>query len=103
MPDALDFLEHWSSKAENVPVATAILEKLALESRDKTVQADLWVRLGCIKLTGTQDGAQALAAFQNAFECDPSRSEAASLAAELLLEQGNIAKLLRSRIDISRR
>ena len=92
MPDALGFMEKLAEKNEDFPATITAFEKMGSESKDKTAQADLFVRVGSLRITRVQDFAGALAAFERAAAADPSRADASSLAAELLLENGKFAE-----------
>lgn len=88
MPDALFFLEQLAADAQDYPTFLRQLERLAAETKDRGAQVDLWIRIGTVRLTQQQDAPAALAAFERAAEVDPSRADAATLAAEGALEQG---------------
>ena len=88
MPDALTFLEKFAERTGDFPATVAWFEKLALDAKEKPQQAEIWVRAGLLRLTRQLDFDGALEAFLKALAADPSRSDATSLAAELLLERG---------------
>ncbi|MFZ5470742.1 MAG: tetratricopeptide repeat protein [Myxococcota bacterium] len=89
MPDALTFVEKLAEKEGDFTSAAKQLEKMAAAAKDKPAQVDLWLRLGTLELSrlNPPDRAAALAAFEKATKLDPSRADAASLAAELFIEE----------------
>lgn len=88
MPEGLTFLERLAERTGDFSGAVSWMERMASEGKDRAVQADLWVRTGGLKLMKLQDRPGALAAFENALQADPARTDAACLAAELLIESG---------------
>lgn len=92
MPDALDVLEAVAHKSGDVRTALTVFSKLAADSRDKQAQVDLNLRIGQVLLTKLNDSSEAAIAFEAASKVDPSRSDAAELAAELLIEIGKVAE-----------
>jgi tetratricopeptide (TPR) repeat protein len=86
MPEGLAFVERMADKSGDLSTALALFEKMANDSKERNAQVELWLRLGTLRLSRKQDKAGALAAFERAATLDPSRPEAVSLAAELLLE-----------------
>jgi tetratricopeptide (TPR) repeat protein len=87
MPDALALMERVAERNGDFPSAVEAMERMAAECKEKGAAGDLWVRAGTLRLTQLNDGPRALEAFLAASEVDPSRPDAASLAAELLLER----------------
>jgi golgin subfamily B member 1 len=92
MPDALDLLEHVAEKSGDIRVALTVFSKLASDTRDKVAQVDLHLRIGQVLLTRANDTAGASAEFEQATRIDPSRTDAAELASELLIGQGKVAE-----------
>jgi len=88
MPEALTFVERLAEKTGDFSGAVASLERMAADGKDRAVQADLWARIASLRLMRLKDRPGALEAFQRAVEIDPARTDAACLAAELLIEGG---------------
>ncbi|MFN0062609.1 MAG: gliding motility protein [Myxococcaceae bacterium] len=91
MPEALVFVERLADRNGDAAPAILLFEKMLSEAKEKPAQAELWIRIGLLKLTRQQDQAGALAAFESALGIDPSRGDAASLGAELRFEQHDAA------------
>jgi tetratricopeptide (TPR) repeat protein len=94
MPDALELLEEVAEKSGDVRVALTVFSKLAAESRDRSAQVDLQLRIGQVLLTRVNDRVEAAAAFAEAARLDPSRGDAANLASELAIELGHAPEAL---------
>ncbi|MBX7099937.1 MAG: tetratricopeptide repeat protein [Myxococcaceae bacterium] len=92
MPDALQLLEDVAARQGDYGPAIALFEKLAGESRDKTAQVDLRLRVGMLQLTKANDRAAAIASFEKAVAIDPSRADAVGLTAELVMEDGRVSE-----------
>ncbi|MGQ0507405.1 MAG: tetratricopeptide repeat protein [Myxococcaceae bacterium] len=92
MPGALQLLEQLAENSQTYAATVAQMERMAADSRDRVVQADLLTRAGVLRLTRMDDRPGALKAFQQATQADPSRSAAAELCAELHLEAGERAE-----------
>ncbi len=88
MPDALALIERIADKNGDFKPALAQIEKMADQSKDRGSAVDLWLRAGTLRLTRLNDPQGALGCFLKALQIDPSRQDAASLSAELLLEAG---------------
>jgi thioredoxin-like negative regulator of GroEL len=67
---------------------------MANESKDRTAQVDVWLRVGTGRLTRLNDPAGALAAIERAAAADPARADAVNLAAEMLMEHGRSPEAL---------
>ena len=89
MPAALDFLDRLAAKENDVPGAIRSVQAMAREAKDRAVQSQLWTRAGLLRLQ-LEDRAGALEDFQIAAETDPSRPEGVGLAAEMLIEKGEV-------------
>jgi len=89
MPAALDFLDRLAAKENDVPGAIRSVQAMAREAKDRAVQSQLWTRAGLLRLQ-LEDRAGALEDFQMAAETDPSRPEGVGLAAEMLIEKGEV-------------
>src|SRR5262249_19210990 len=89
MPAGLDFLERLAAKEKDMPGAMRSMQAMARESKDRAVQSQLWTRAGLLRLQ-LEDRAGALEDFQMAAEIDPSRPEGIGLAAEMLIEKGEV-------------
>ena len=72
-PEALAFLAQQ-------PDGLAELERLVAQARDKATQLELWSRIGELRVARGGDLEGALAAYQNAAQADPARSEPVVLA-----------------------
>ncbi|MBX5481947.1 MAG: tetratricopeptide repeat protein [Myxococcaceae bacterium] len=88
MPDALDLMVRTAEADGALPAAEQAIEKMATAYKEKTAQVDLWLYLGQLRLTRLDDKVRALEAFEKATRIDLSRTDAVSLCAEQLLEQG---------------
>src|SRR5439155_10546629 len=88
MPDALGFIERLGEKTGDWKAAIAQIEKMSDSAKEKPAQVDLALRLGILKLTRANDPKGALACFEKAAKVDPTRADASSLAAELMIEAG---------------
>lgn len=91
MPDALSLLEETAAGQGDYQPALQLFEKLANESRDKTAQVDLRLRIGTLLLSKVNDRAAAVTSFEKAAQLDPSRPDAVGLASELIIEDGRVA------------
>src|SRR5262249_45477392 len=89
MPAALDFLERLAAKENDIPGAVRSVQAMAREAKDRAVQSQVWTRAGLLRLQ-LEDRAGALEDFQMAVEIDPSRPEGIGLAAEMLIEKGEV-------------
>ncbi|HME90869.1 MAG TPA: tetratricopeptide repeat protein, partial [Myxococcaceae bacterium] len=91
MPAALDFLERLAAKENDLPGAVRSMQAMAREAKDRAAQSQLWTRSGLLRLQ-LEDRAGALEDFQMAAESDPSRPEGIGLAAEMLIEKGEVGE-----------
>ncbi|HMK74538.1 MAG TPA: hypothetical protein VK454_14430, partial [Myxococcaceae bacterium] len=89
MHGALGFLERMAERTADWAGFASVLEQMASDAAEPAAQAELWVRAGTLRLTRLRDGPGALADFQRATAADPIRTDAVSLAAELLLDSGS--------------
>lgn len=92
MPDAVEVLEQVAVKSGDYKAAIAVFSRLAAATKDKSAQVDLLLRVGTVQLARLNDTAAALEAFTKAAAIDLSRGDAAGLAAELLIEKGELAE-----------
>ncbi len=88
MPQALDALEAMSAKDEDWKGLDALFERMAAEARERNAAVEILTRLTSLRLTRSGDRAGACAAALKAAQVDPSRAEAAGIAAEFLLDDG---------------
>ncbi len=91
MPDAVSLLVCVAEAEGNVMDAEARLGKMARATKERHAQAELFLALGGLRLTRLNDTAGALEAYLAAGEAEPSRPDAANLAAELLIDAGKVA------------
>ena len=92
MPQLREFIERGAEAKGDFAHLAQQLEKLTKETQDRLAQAELWVRVGRVKLAPLNDRAAALAAFTKAAQLDPTRPDGVSLAAELLIDDGKVAE-----------
>jgi tetratricopeptide (TPR) repeat protein len=92
MPQALDALESMSAKTEDWKGLDALLERMAADARERNAAVEILTRLTFLRLVREGDRAGAFAAALKAAQVDPSRAEAAGLAAEFLLDDGKASE-----------
>lgn len=86
MPEALQLIEQMAQRKNQPKMALDLFLQQISQVRDRHAQVDLWLRVGLIRLSTQQDQEGALKAFEAAANADPSRADACTLAAELMLE-----------------
>ncbi|MFL5320500.1 MAG: gliding motility protein, partial [Myxococcaceae bacterium] len=91
MPEALALVERMAERKKNPQLALDFFAQQISQVRDRTAQVDIWLRIGLIRISALEDREGALKAFSAAAAADPSRGDASSLAAELLMEDGRAA------------
>lgn len=92
MPQLREFIERGAEAKGDFAGLAQQLEKLCRETNDRAAQAELWLRLGRVRLAPLNDRAGALAAFTKAAQVDPTRQDAVVLASELLVDDGKPAE-----------
>lgn len=92
MPDALDLLERFALQSGDVRIAAKMFTDLGAQTKEKTAQVDLLLRVGMLQLTKLGEKDAALDSFERAAKLDPSRADAVGLASEQLLEHGKVAE-----------
>ena len=91
MPEAVALLVRAAEAQGELDGADARLEKMARGSKEKGVQAELFVAQGNLRLCRKGDPTSALSAFLAAVDADPSRPDAVHLGAELLIDADRVA------------
>jgi golgin subfamily B member 1 len=92
MPSALDFLERYAAQFNDYKTLEVLYERFAANIQDRTAAADVYLRLAQVRLVQFGDRAGALLALTRATTLDPSRGDAAGLAAEILLDDKRSAE-----------
>jgi tetratricopeptide (TPR) repeat protein len=92
MRELREFIEDGAEQRGDFAGLAQQLEKLCRETQDRAAQAELWLRLGRVRLAplGNREGAQGC--FIQAARVDPTRSDAVCLATEMLIDDGKAAE-----------